>query len=54
MKTKIISMILVATLLVPTTAFATTNETYINKNSQSDEWITTNGINYTIIENEAL
>lgn len=35
-KTKIISMMLVATLLVPTTAFASIDETYINKNSQSD------------------
>ena len=54
MKTKIISMILVATLLVPTTtAFADTNVAYSNENSQANEQsITTNGINYTFKENE--
>lgn len=54
MKTKIISMILVATLLMPTTAvFADTNVAYSNENRQANEQlITLNSINYTIIENE--
>lgn len=54
MKTKIIFMMLVATLLVPTTAFADTNVAYSNENSQtSEQFITANDINYTIIEIES-